>query len=75
MTIAETWRQEGRLEGIKEGIQKGMRKGKLEGIRKRNYEVANIMLLKGQSVDLIVEITGLQKTEIAKLKAALPKKH
>ncbi len=50
----------GRQEGIKEGIKEGIQKGKKEAV----YEIAEKLLLKGNDIETIIEITGLTRNEI-----------
>jgi len=56
-------RKEGQEEGIKIGESIGEKKGKKEG----KIETAKNMLRKGFEIDLIVELTGLERKEIEKL--------
>jgi predicted transposase/invertase (TIGR01784 family) len=58
-TAAEKGREEGREEGIGIGIEKGREEGKLE--------IAKNLLIKGLSIDLIHETTGLDTQTIQSL--------
>lgn len=49
-------------------LEEGLEKGKKEGLEKGKKETAKKMLEKGFDIDLIVEITGLSRIEIEKLK-------
>ena len=53
-------KRDGKKEGIKEGIKEGEQKVRLENAKK--------MLYKGIDIETIIEITGLSKEEIIKLK-------
>jgi len=50
--------------GVSEGERRGEIKGKLEG----KLEAAKAMLLKGLSISLITEVTGLSESEIEQLR-------
>jgi predicted transposase/invertase (TIGR01784 family) len=56
--------EEGRKEGRKEGIEKGIEKGRKE----EKIEIAKKCLQKGMDISEIIELTGLSKEEIEKLK-------
>ena len=58
--ILNTAIEDGREAGIKEGIK--------EGINKRNIEIAKNMLDRNMDIDEIVQITGLSKEEIIRIK-------
>lgn len=60
--------KEGKMEGIKEGRAKGLKEGIEEGSRKREVEIIKNMLKKKMDIETIVEITGLPKEEIEKIK-------
>jgi predicted transposase/invertase (TIGR01784 family) len=49
---------------LNEGEEKGVEKG----VEKRNIEIAKMMLEKGLDIPLIMDITGLTREEIMKLK-------
>jgi predicted transposase/invertase (TIGR01784 family) len=57
-------REEGREEGIKIGESIGEKRGKKEG----KIETAKNMLKKGFEIDVIVELTGLKRKDIEKLR-------
>ena len=46
----------------------GMEKGKVIGKKEEKIKIAKKLLVKGMSIDEIVEITGLTKEKIEKLK-------
>lgn len=54
--------------GIEEGFEQGMDQGVKQGTKIREIEIAQKMLNKNIEIELIVEITGLTKEEIEKLK-------
>lgn len=60
MTTAERLIQE----GIQEGMQRGMQKGMQEGVIK----VAKNAIVKGMAEEEIMEITGLEKKDIDKIR-------
>ena len=60
MTLAETWLAEGREKGIKEGIKEG----KLQAL----LQVAAAMLNRGLDDDAILEMTGLTRDELQRLR-------
>lgn len=60
MTLAETWLAEGREKGIKEGIKEGKRQALLQ--------VAAAMLNRGLDDDAILEMTGLTRDELQRLR-------
>jgi len=63
--------QEGRKEGIQEGVEKGIKEGLEKGIEKGMKEAliqtAKKMKANGIDIQLIMEMTGLDKEEIEKL--------
>ena len=72
----EEGRREGREEGIKEGRKEGRKEGKTEGIeegtkkgeQKSKIEIAKKMLQKNMKIEDVMELTGLSKDEIDKIK-------
>ncbi|MCQ2174381.1 MAG: hypothetical protein MJY61_04530, partial [Bacteroidales bacterium] len=50
-----------------EGRAQGIAQGKLEGIAQGKLEIARAMLAKGMSVQDIVEITGLEESQVREL--------
>ncbi len=60
MTLAEAWLAEGREKGIKEGIKEGKRQALLQ--------VAAAMLNRGLDDDAILEMTGLTRDELQRLR-------
>ena len=63
-TIAQQLREEGKHEGIKIGEKRGEKRGKEYTAK----ETAIRMLKKGFDLNTIVEITGLEPSEIKKLR-------
>ena len=61
------WREEGMKEGIEEGIKRGIEKG----MEKGREELILSMLEKGSEVDFVVEVTGLPKAKVLKIKKKL----
>ncbi len=55
-------------DGIEKGEKIGIEKGEKIGIEKEKKETAHKMLLKGLSLDVISEVTGLSKSEVENLK-------
>ena len=55
--------EEGMQKGIEEGMQKGIEKGIEEGMQK----VAANALIKGMSVEDIIDLTGLTKEQIVEI--------
>lgn len=56
--------KEGMKEGLKEGIKEGMKEGMKEGVK----QIARNMLEKGFDEETIMDVTGLTKEEIRRLK-------
>ena len=59
--------RDGRQRGMQQGIQEGIREGMKEGEKKAKIETAKKMLKKGINIDIIIEITEMNKEEIMKL--------
>jgi predicted transposase/invertase (TIGR01784 family) len=51
----------------KEGIQEGIQEGIKEGIKEGKYIVAKRLIMKGQDIDTVVDVTELSREEIEKL--------
>ena len=71
MELREKWEMDRNSEigqAKKEGIEEGEAKGKAEGILERNIEIAKNMLNKKFKEEDIIDVTGLTKEEIEKLK-------
>ena len=66
--------EKGEAAGEKRGIDIGIKKGTKQGIEKNKYSTATKMLSKNFSVDMIIDITGLSKKRILKLKEELCQK-
>jgi len=81
MEYVPIWLREEREVGIKIGEEKGIKigeekgikigeeKGKQEGMEEKAIETAKKMLEKGFEIDIIMELTGLEKEDIEKLAA------
>ena len=69
-TAEECGYEKGEAAGEKRGIKKGTK----QGIEKNKYITATKMLSKNFSVDMIIDITGLSKKRILKLKEELRQK-
>ena len=67
MSLLDEILREGREEGREEGIKEGEERGKQEGIQEGRKETAKKMKTKGMDIQIIEEITGLNKEEIEKL--------
>ncbi len=72
---AEEGMQEGLKKGMKARLEKGVKKGRLEGIKegmekgekKKQIEIARKMKEGGISIDMIIQCTGLQSSDIENL--------
>ena len=60
--------EKGLQEGLEKGIQEGLEKGLQEGEKAKAIEIAKKMLIKGKSIDEIIEFTDLSKEEIELLR-------
>jgi predicted transposase/invertase (TIGR01784 family) len=60
--------EEGVEDGIEKGMEKGIEKGIEKGYEKGRNELARNALMKGFSIDVIHEITGLDAATIENLK-------
>ena len=60
--------------GLEIGEKRGIKKGTKQGIEKNKYITATKMLSKDFSIDMIIDITGLSKKRILKLKEELCQK-
>ena len=79
MGTAEEWDYEkgeaaGEKRGIGIGEKRGIKKGTKQGIEKNQYITATKMLSKNFGIDMIIDITGLSKKRILKLKEELCQK-
>ncbi len=54
--------------GLISAERKGMRKGMEKGMQQEKKQTAKKMLAKGLDIETIIEITGLTKEEIEKIK-------
>ena len=59
---------EGKAEGLAEGEAKGKIEGRAEGEKDKAISIARKMLLRGSSIEEVMEIAGLSKKEIEKNK-------
>lgn len=62
MTLAEQFREEGWEKGLQKGLQTGLEKG-----QKKIMAIAKTMLLKGMTVELVAELTGLEVSIVEEL--------
>ena len=60
--------KKGMKKGMKQGIKQGIEQGIQEGINQTKIELAKKMIVKGMPISEISEITGLQASEIEKLR-------
>ena len=60
--------EDGRKEGLEEGIEQGWQEGKQEGSYETKMQTARNMLRLKLPIEIIMEATGLKKSEITKLK-------
>ena len=63
-----TARDNGTKKGLELGRKQGMKLGKEQGVNQGKKEIAKRMIQKGKNIDEIVEMTGLSKEEIERLK-------
>ena len=54
--------------GKEEGREEGREEGKAEGIKEQNITIAKKMLEQNIDIETIIEVTGLAREEIEKLK-------
>jgi len=67
MTTIERWREESNTKVRQEGRQEGVHIGE----DKKAHDVAMKLLKRGDSVADVVEISGLTKAEVIKIKASI----
>ena len=60
--------QKGLEEGLQKGQQKGLEEGKKSGEQQSKRAIATALLQRGNSVEVVAEITGLTQEEVAQLK-------
>jgi predicted transposase/invertase (TIGR01784 family) len=58
--------QEGLQQGIKEGLQKGLQEGLEKGEFKAKIKTAKKLIQKGIDIKIIMEATGLSKSDLKK---------
>lgn len=61
----------GRKRGQEEGMAKGIQKGRAEGLLDGQFKIAQQMLVKNFTDDLIKELTGLSQEDLDGLKAGI----
>ena len=66
--VIDTSREKGEIKGRIEGKAEGRIEGKAEGKAERTIEVAKRLLLRGESTEMIMDVTGLTEKEINELK-------
>jgi predicted transposase YdaD len=63
--------ERGRMEGIEKGIEKGIERGIERGIEKGRHEAlletAHRLLARGMSPEIVLETTGLERSELKRL--------
>ena len=59
--------EKGLKKGRKEGIEQGIQQGREEGIQEEKVAIAEQMLNKGLSIELIAQVTGLTEATISSL--------
>lgn len=67
----ERYLEEAKLIGLRNGIEQGMKHGKEEGQLREKIEIAIKMIVKGKSIDEIIEFTDLTVDEIEKIKSGI----
>ncbi|MDN3031058.1 MAG: transposase [Candidatus Tisiphia sp.] len=67
-SIAQVWKEEGIQIGLQDGIKIGEAKGRAEGRVEAMKIIAKTMLLKHNTINEIIELTGLSKEQIERLK-------
>ena len=67
MTIAEQLEQKGMLKGLEQGRNEGRQEGLAEGVMTGKLEVARTMLQNGLDDELVIKMTGLPASELAKI--------
>ncbi|WP_341749242.1 Rpn family recombination-promoting nuclease/putative transposase [Candidatus Tisiphia endosymbiont of Sialis lutaria] len=67
-SIAQVWKEEGIQIGLQDGIKIGEAKGRAEGRVEAMKVIAKTMLLKHNTINEIIELTGLSKEQIERLK-------
>ncbi|WP_375333726.1 Rpn family recombination-promoting nuclease/putative transposase [Candidatus Tisiphia endosymbiont of Xenochironomus xenolabis] len=67
-SIAQVWKEEGIQIGLQDGIKIGEAKGRAEGRAEAMKVIAKTMLLKHNTINEIIELTGLSKKQIERLK-------
>jgi predicted transposase/invertase (TIGR01784 family) len=63
--------QEAKEEGLEEGIIKGREQGLVEGKQQERETVAKNLLSLGMDAEFVIKATGLDKSDIEKLKTSL----
>ena len=53
--------------GKEQGIKEGIKEGEVYGALKKSIKIAKALLLKKNSIDDVVEVTGLTYAEVEKL--------
>ena len=67
LDVFETAKEDGYAEGRTEGLEAGRAEGRTEGKKAQALETARKMKLRGYSIDIISDITGLTPDEIEKI--------
>ena len=64
-------KEEGLEEGLMKGKEQGVKEGILEGKKQERETVAKNLLSLGMDTEFVIKATGLDKSEIEKLKTTL----
>jgi predicted transposase/invertase (TIGR01784 family) len=71
--------KEGEAKGVKKGIKQGVKQGIIQGVKQgsanKAVEIARKLLDLSMSIEEIMEVTGLTREEIERLRDRLPDKH
>ena len=60
--------EEGKKKGLEEGKKQGLEEGKEQGEKQKEIEIVTKMLSKKMNIEDIIELTGMTKEEIEKIK-------
>jgi predicted transposase/invertase (TIGR01784 family) len=74
-SLAEKWLNQGIEQGVQLGMQQGMQQGVQQGVQQgahqKELEIATKLLIKGNSVSDVADITGLSFEEIQQVNRGL----
>ncbi|WP_059104301.1 hypothetical protein [Shouchella shacheensis] len=71
LKLPNSWIEKGKREGVREGKKEGMKEGMKEGEKEGKKHVALEMLKRGLDLELIAEVTKLDREEIENLRKTL----